>query len=210
MTPEELMRGVDLSRLMKLPEKYPHLGAMSALKWCDWRQYAGHALGNAQRLGLLDCEPKRILDIGCGFGYFIRACNLHGHDATGVDWPARPAAECYQEAVQIMGVNVHWHVITVQHILPSELSEYDLITVHSLGLPAGPSEGKDEKRPWWRYAAMIEEVITRMKPGGTIDNSVHYDRVPWLANRRRWNALIGDRGRVTCNHNLVTVRLNDD
>ncbi len=197
---DEMMQGVDVSRIQAIPERYRDLGSNSPMKFSDWRRYGGDALGKARRLALQESTGKRILDIGCAFGYYVKACMCLGHDATGLDFHR----DYYEEVSEIMGTKVIWHGVGPPGFLPDELTGYDVIAMHGFGLPLGCPNRSDQ---WGLYSAMIQEVLSRLNAGGVLDKMIHYERVPWLGNQRRWKRLVGDRGTVEVRHNFIKVTL---
>ena len=68
----------------------------------------------------------RLLDIGCGYGYFLAACREAGYDAEGTDvseWAAQHAAENLNISVAVGKINdIHYDfkcfdIITMWHFL---------------------------------------------------------------------------------------------
>ncbi len=116
--------------------------------WCQ------DAQRRAERLGLADTAPKRILDIGCGVPYFMLAAESLGHVVTGVDVPDAVLAE----ACQIMGTSYCPHVITVDETLPRQLpTRVDLVTMFGVNLKRRDGE-------WWAWGdwvAFIRSVLIR-------------------------------------------------
>ena len=71
--PEELEAGVDYKAWYG--------------KYVDWEKCLRDASHTALRLKLHLGPPLRILDIGCGPGYFAWVCSHYGHHVTGLDFP---------------------------------------------------------------------------------------------------------------------------
>lgn len=112
----------------------------------------------AFELNLRRTPRKRILDIGCGFGYFVMACREYGHYAIGLDRPD----EVIEEAACILGVPYVPHTIEPCVALPSGLANYDLITTFGVNLRHASGElwGQDD------YSVLTTEVRDRLLPGG--------------------------------------------
>src|SRR5262245_42679178 len=49
------------------------------IKYFDVARFVRVNVERARRLGLDKCRGRRILDVGCGFGYFMRVCDYYGH-----------------------------------------------------------------------------------------------------------------------------------
>jgi SAM-dependent methyltransferase len=83
---------------------------------------------NAQRLyslGLDQSKGLRILDIGCGFGYFVHGANQLGHHAVGVnrDDPF------FNEVTTMVGIEKVVHTVVAGEPLPKiPGGPFDLIT----------------------------------------------------------------------------------
>jgi SAM-dependent methyltransferase len=76
----------------------------------------------------------RILDLGCGPGYFMAVARALGHDCSGADVPEAyftPAErEVYEELLTAMHCNSHRTSLLVERFVPLPMrnEEYDLIT----------------------------------------------------------------------------------
>lgn len=208
LTVEHMMAGVNLQLLETMPRRYSHLDRMSPMKFCDWRHYGQEAIHSAHRLELQHSTGKRILDLGCALGYYVRTCNVLGHHAEGVDMHR----DYYEEAASILDVTIHFHHIGVASPLPAELTGYDVIAMHGFGLPAradGKTHIDEHDNPWPAYAGMMNEIISRLNPGGILDKVVHFERMPWLCDIHRWHQLLDGRGAVRIEENRVEVTMND-
>jgi SAM-dependent methyltransferase len=81
----------------------------------------------AERLGLHIGPPRRVLDLGCGCGYFLLVCRLAGHEVLGVDRAERRSL--FTEMRDLLGVPWAPHAITVGEPLPA-LGRFDVVTAH--------------------------------------------------------------------------------
>ena len=92
-------------------------------------------------LGLHQGPPLRILDIGCGYGYFLWVCQQYGHDGLGIDLPAYLPFEANTILGQL------WLAADIQ---PSRLwpraGKYNLITTF------GVNFRMQDRRVYWRKA----------------------------------------------------------
>jgi SAM-dependent methyltransferase len=70
-------------------------------------------------------RPKRILDLGCGTGYFLYIAQLLGHQGLGVDLDELPM---FGDLTRLLGVRrVIWQINAFDP-LPDALGKFDLIT----------------------------------------------------------------------------------
>ena len=84
--------------------------------------------GNIRRIRRLEIDlmrPKRILDLGCGTGYFLYIAQLLGHEGLGLDLDELPM---FGDLTRLLGVRrVIWEIKAFDP-LPDVLEEFDLIT----------------------------------------------------------------------------------
>ena len=152
----------------------------------------------AKELGLHKGEPKRILDIGCGFGYFVAECLHRGHDAAGLDLPD----DMIREANRILDVPFTGHEITLDTIMPNALADYDLITCYGLTLHL------PDMSPWgWAEREQhARDILARLRPGGkwiTMYNRGWHNQ-PYLC-QDGWEKIIGDIAEVHAADNVITI-----
>jgi SAM-dependent methyltransferase len=70
-------------------------------------------------------RPKRILDLGCGTGYFLYIAQLLGHQGLGIDLDELPM---FGDLTRLLGVRrVIWQINAFDP-LPDALGKFDLIT----------------------------------------------------------------------------------
>lgn len=100
------------------PEKYLELR-----KWIDI---------NLRRVRDLELDlgtHKRILDLGCGVGYFLYICQWLRHEVLGFDLDESPM---FTEMVQLLGVPRVLGRIERYQPLPRFEGQFDLITAHMI------------------------------------------------------------------------------
>ena len=97
----------------------------------DWRKYLDLERWinvNIRRIREIEIDlmrPKRILDLGCGTGYFLYIAQLLEHEGLGLDLD-EPAM--FGELTRLLGVRrVVWEIKAFDP-LPDSLGKFDLIT----------------------------------------------------------------------------------
>ena len=192
LTTNELFTGVDVEAIRQLTAKHKDgpLKNPSWLKFCSVGLYGRLAVDWANYLRLERAPPRlKIVDLGCGFGYFVRCCKVLGHQAIGLDIDA----PLYRDAWKLLDVNVLTHFITLDTSLPDALNDADLITMVGFGLPRMDSTDdaiyeKDDIN-WSHYSIMLDNIIGKLKrPGGRLVCKLNVGR-EWLFDESNWNAL---------------------
>lgn len=161
---EEYLEKIDKNEVEKIAQTYYSTKAESreGFKYVDsipknLRTGAGHVLD----LDLDIAPPRRILDLGCGAGYFLFVCQLLGHDCLGLDAPFVPA---YKAMTQLLGIQrVTWEIKAFE-ALPDLGEQFDLITAFRIFFNGrktqlwGPAE--------WNF--FFEDVSKHLKPNGLL------------------------------------------
>jgi len=77
-------------------------------KYLEIERWMEINLKRVRDLGLDLGGRKRVLDIGCGTGYFLYICQFLGHDVLGMDLDEEPG---FTEMVELLGVKrVIWRI----------------------------------------------------------------------------------------------------
>jgi SAM-dependent methyltransferase len=158
---------------------------VSAAKYTDFRYWQRLNVERAGRLGLHAAPPMRILDIGCGPGYFLTVAHALGHESHGVDVP--------QECFSPLERRVYGELLSAQRLsdrtsplridpfvaLPRRLEDLELITAFWIcfNRHRQPDEwGAAE----WRF--FVEDARQRLRRGGRLYLELN-------ENRERYGAL---------------------
>ncbi|MCB2096785.1 MAG: class I SAM-dependent methyltransferase [Parvularculaceae bacterium] len=162
LDPRVYLRLIDAEALHALQQRYERTGG-KALKYLDvayWMKV------NARRLADIPVGRSppclRLLDIGCGAGYFLFIARALGHDAVGLDVPDTPF---YEEMIALLDVPRVMHRVKAFEALPDELRGYDVVSAHMTCFNRLPD------RSHWRgeeWAFFVDDAKSRLNPGGTI------------------------------------------
>jgi SAM-dependent methyltransferase len=94
-------------------------------KYLDLDRWIGVNIRRIRQLELDLARPKRILDLGCGAGYFLYIAQLLGHSGVGLDMDRLPM---FREITRLLGVRRIVQRIQAFRPLPNFGQKFDLIT----------------------------------------------------------------------------------
>jgi len=130
-------------------------------KFCNHVQHwDDEARKIAKGLGLDTGPPQRIVDLGCGFGYFIRICREWGHNAIGVDRP-NPLID---NATTVLEVPCVLHEIHEYEPLPESICDCDLVTTFGVNFRLG---GRSAYWHTLEYDYLLAGIMCRLVAGGS-------------------------------------------
>ncbi|MEP7014855.1 MAG: methyltransferase domain-containing protein [Verrucomicrobiota bacterium] len=166
---KRILGSIDKDELARLREKYPHrrdARKINAYENADY--WVGVNVKRVQDLWLDRTPPVRILDLGCGPGYFLYVCRLFGHDGLGLDQDEEPLFRGMTEFF-----NVHRIISRIDPgvPLPDLVEKFDLVTAHRVcfhRINRGSNGVWNEWKPSdWKF--FINDIRTRfLKPGGRL------------------------------------------
>ncbi len=164
-----ILATIDEAELARLREYYPYrpnarkINAYeNAACWIDIN------VEYAQDLWLDRSPPLRILDLGCGAGYFLYICRLFGHEGLGLDTDEEPL---FRGTTKLLNVRRVVSRIHPQVALPDLGEKFDLITGHRVCFHRVARAANGEWTEWtpadWNF--FINDIRARfMKPGGRL------------------------------------------
>jgi SAM-dependent methyltransferase len=160
---------LDLAEFEKLRERYPYRSKSAKInRFEDAAYWIGINAERAQDLWLDRTPPLRILDLGCGAGYFLYVCKFFGHDALGLDTDDEPL---FGGIIELLNVSRIIARIERQVPLPDLGEKFDLITAHRIcfhRIGRAHDGDFDEWTPAeWKF--LISDIRNRLlKPNGRL------------------------------------------
>lgn len=165
-----LMRMVDAVQLESIRRRHPTWTApvprTAPEKYLDVATFLEKNMRRVQYLGLhrnrKRVPPQRILDLGCGGGFFLFICKTLGHECTGLDVGDVPL---YDEMLTMFGV--HRVSVRIEPFVPLPAFEtrFDWVTAF-----ATEFNRYDAKHTWaideWAY--FLADVRRLLAPGGRL------------------------------------------
>lgn len=165
----KILATVDREKMRRLREQYPFRpGSPQINRFEDADYWVAVNVERAQDLWLDWTSPLRILDLGCGAGFFLYVSRLFGHDALGLDTDDEPLFRGTTELLNVQRVIAR---IERGVPLPDLGKKFDLVTghrvcFHRLGRAAG-GEPKEWSTADWKF--FIDDIRTRfLNPNGRL------------------------------------------
>lgn len=131
-------------------------------KYLDLNRWIYLNIRRIRRLELDLAPRQRILDLGCGAGYFAYIAQLLGHDVTGLDIGNVPM---FTEITRLLGVpRVTW-CIQAFAPLPDFGKKFDLITAYMICFNEHKQPGLWGV-PEWEF--FLDDLASHLAPGGRV------------------------------------------
>jgi SAM-dependent methyltransferase len=131
-------------------------------KYLDLDRWIGVNIRRIRQLELDVARPKRILDLGCGAGYFLYIAQLLGHSGVGLDIDR---VTMFGEITRLLGVRRVVQQIEAFRPLPNFGQKFDVITAFMICF-------NDHKMPglWgvpeWEF--FLNDLAKHLTPRGRI------------------------------------------
>jgi SAM-dependent methyltransferase len=152
-----LFDGIDWKVLTEIRGKFD---GHRCRKYYDRREHS--FIRNAERifaLGLDKSSGLRILDLGCGFGYFMYAAGKFGHQTIGVDIDD----PFLNEVTPVLGLKKVIHTIVAYQPLPEiPGGPFDLITAFATMFDFAGVDGQWGVAEWQYF---LKDLTRYMAPG---------------------------------------------
>src|SRR2546430_4856822 len=127
---QRILKTLDRAEFDKLREQYPYRpGSPRINRFEDVVYWVEINIERAQDLWLDRAPPLRILDLGCGAGYFLYVCKFFGHQVLGFDVDTDPL---FGATIELFDVPRVIGRIERQTRLPNLHQKFDLVTAHRI------------------------------------------------------------------------------
>jgi SAM-dependent methyltransferase len=162
-----ILAEIDRNEVVRIAEAHPRrAGARRINAWDDVAYWININIARAQDLWLDRAPPLRILDLGCGAGYFLYVCQFFGHCGIGLDTGDDPF---FGALMNYFGLRRVITRIIPGIPLPNFAERYDLITAHRICFHRITRRPNGDWNEWapanWKF--FIGDVRTRLlKPKG--------------------------------------------
>jgi SAM-dependent methyltransferase len=160
---------INRDELTQLRDRYPARPKARKINAYENAAYwIGVNVRRVQDLWLDRTPPLRILDLGCGPGYFLYISQLFGHSGIGLDTPDEPLFEGLTQLLNVQRVITR---IQPQVPLPDFGQKFDLITAHRVCFHRIERIGEHEWKEWspgdWQF--FINDIRARfLNPRGRL------------------------------------------
>ena len=131
-------------------------------KYLDLERWIGINIRRIRELELDLSGPKRILDLGCGSGYFLYIAQLLGHAGLGLDIDRLPM---FREITRLLGVRRVVQRIEAFRPLPDLGQKFNLITAFMICFNDHKMPGL-WKVPEWEF--FLDDLAKHLTPRGRV------------------------------------------
>jgi SAM-dependent methyltransferase len=155
-----LLATLDEARLRDIQRRYAVSDDRYA-KYAKVERFWRENRRRVQDLGLHRCSGKRILDLGCGGGFFLYLLKQLGHEVVGLDVDEFPL---FRELVDLFGVpRVVWAIEAFQP-LPDLGGRFDYITAFATSF--NRSAGNDDEWGVQEWDFILTDLQQHLAPEG--------------------------------------------
>jgi SAM-dependent methyltransferase len=152
-----VLAGVDQNRLQEIQKR--HAGE----KYADVDHWLRVNRERVQDLKLHRSPPQRVLDLGCGGGYFLFILKRFGHSVLGLDLDREPL---FRDLLEVFDVPRIVFEIKPFEPLPNLQQQFDWITAFSIGFDRHRETNARWGAKEWDF--LLRDLQRRLAPGGKI------------------------------------------
>ena len=152
-----VLAGLDQIRLAEIQKRY------AGEKYADVDQWLRVNRERVQDLKLHRSSPQRILDLGCGGGFFLFILKRIGHSVLGLDVDESPL---FNELLEVFGVPRTVFRIQPFESLPNLEQRFDWITAFSIGFDRSRATNSRWGPGEWDF--LLRDLQRRLVSGGKI------------------------------------------
>jgi SAM-dependent methyltransferase len=164
-----ILATIDCAEFARLRKRHPPRPVSLRInRFEDASYWVGINVERAQDLWLDRTSPLRILDLGCGAGYFLYVCRFFGHQAVGLDVHHDPFLRATTKLLNVRSVISR---VDRRVPLPDLGTRFDLVTAHRVCFHRIRRADKTEPSEWtsrdWEF--FINDIRTRfLEPNGRL------------------------------------------
>ena len=152
-----VLAGLDQNRLAEIQKRY------AGEKYADVDQWLRVNRERVQDLKLHRAPPRRVLDLGCGGGFFLFILKRLGHTVLGLDVDESPL---FRELLEVFAVPRTAFRIQPFESLPNLEQQFDWITAFSIGFDRHRATNSRWGPGEWDF--LLRDLQRRLAPGGKI------------------------------------------
>ena len=134
-----------------------------------WQFHLRRALKRYAEVGLLDSDPKTILDISTGTGLFPFVCSENGHTVKCTENKGSGFELKYKNIHERLNLDCQYFKINVCEEVPVEGS-FDVITSFDICWDKIKNKSKNLRERWlpFQYQYLLDDLLLHLNPRGTI------------------------------------------
>jgi SAM-dependent methyltransferase len=152
-----VLAGLDQIRLTEIQKRY------AGEKYADVDQWLRVNRERVQDLKLHRSSPQRVLDLGCGGGFFLFILKRIGHSVLGLDVDE---SRLFNELLEVFGVPRTVFRIQPFESLPNLEQPFDWITAFSIGFDRSRATNSRWGPAEWDF--LLRDLQRRVAAGGKI------------------------------------------
>jgi SAM-dependent methyltransferase len=167
VTVDDIMATIDRDGFAELAAR--HAGDYAA-KYLDLSVWIPRNLRRVELARLDVGPPRRVLDLGCGCGYFLHICRMLGHEIVGLD--NAPPGSLFADMTEFLGIPVVQYEIQAFHPLPDLGGPFDVVAAHMVTfnghLTATPWGAHEWHSLLWQFRGAAVSLQLNREPDGTV------------------------------------------
>lgn len=157
-----VLNDTDKQRLSEIQQRYAD-SSMPCAKYADIDHWLRVNRERVQDLKLHRSPSQRVLDLGCGGGFFLFILKRLGHSVLGLD---TDESSLFRELLQVFEVPRFVWAIKPFEPLPDLGQKFDWITAFSVGFNRYRPGGQRWGPPEWDF--LLQDLQQQLAPGGKI------------------------------------------
>jgi SAM-dependent methyltransferase len=189
--PARVCANSDIARIEKLGREMAGVierDPTCAAKYTDYHLWIPFNVARIGALAFQKSPPLRILDIGCGPGYFMAAANACGHDSYGLDAPASIMSDVestvYSELLAALSCDRRVSPVLIERFVPMPVPLRDLDVITAFWICFNRHRQPDEwgVREWQFF---VGDAMSHLRDGGVLhlelnSNPERYHSLQWF------------------------------